>query len=67
MKLTINGNQVDILEHIQTVEQLAEHLKIDNPHMIVEHNGDILVKSAHASARRTDGDKVEMIQFVGGG
>ncbi|WLV24486.1 sulfur carrier protein ThiS [Aciduricibacillus chroicocephali] len=67
MTLIINGNQVEVPKHIATIEQLAVHLDISNPHMIVEHNGNILVKSAHASARLADGDKIEMVQFVGGG
>ena len=67
MKLIINGNQMEVPDHLETVEQLADHLEISNPHMIVELNGDILVKSAHASSMLSDGDKVEMVQFVGGG
>lgn len=67
MRLIINGNQVEVPESVQTVEELTAHLEITNPHMIVEQNGDILVKSSHASARLADGDKIEMVQFVGGG
>lgn len=67
MVLIINGNHVEVPDHIETVEQLAVHLDISNPHMIVELNGDILVKSAHTSSMLADGDKIEMVQFVGGG
>ena len=67
MRILINGNHIDIPEQVETVEQLSAHLQIANPHMIVEHNGDILTKSAHSTAKLADGDKVEMVQFVGGG
>jgi len=67
MMLLINGNHVDIPEHVETIEQLAAYLQIVNPHMIVEHNGEILTKAAHVTAKLAVGDKVEMVQFVGGG
>jgi len=67
LELIINGNDVEVPDHIRTVEELTVHLKISNPHMIVELNGNILVKSAHASESLADGDKIEIVQFVGGG
>ena len=35
--------------------------------VVVEHNGDIVPAAAFADTRLRDGDRLEIVQFVGGG
>ena len=67
MNLQINGEQVKVPETIQTIADLIQHFEIKNPVFIVEHNENILEKDDHAATKVTDGDKIEFVQFVGGG
>lgn len=67
MKIIINGKEKEIPLHVQTVQQLIDHLEITNPVVIVEQNGHILQKQDHEKSTIAAGDKIEFIQFVGGG
>lgn len=67
MDVTINGNKMTLPEDVNTVTKLIEHLNIKNPVIIVEHNDVILKKDNHATTSVQSGDKIEFIQFVGGG
>lgn len=67
MKLTINGNTERVPTTITTIKEVIEHYQINNPVVIVEHNDVIIEKSAHADTKIKNGDKLELIQFVGGG
>lgn len=67
MKLLINGNYETVPTTITTIKEVIEHYKINNPVVIVEHNDVIIEKVTHANTKIQDGDKLELIQFVGGG
>lgn len=67
MKLLINGNHETVPTTITTIKEVIEHYKINNPVVIVEHNDVIIEKDAHSEMKIKDGDKLELIQFVGGG
>ncbi|GAA0428201.1 hypothetical protein GCM10008983_00570 [Lentibacillus halophilus] len=67
LELTVNGNRTQVPEHVKTISDVKQHFHIENQAMIVEHNGEILDKSAHTEQEVADGDKVELVQFVGGG
>lgn len=67
MKLTINGNTERVPTTITTIKEVIAHYQINNPVVIVEHNDVIIEKSAHADTKIKNGDKLELIQFVGGG
>lgn len=67
MKLQINGAEMDIPKTIKNITQLIDHLKLNSPVIIVEHNDVILPKEDLDDAMLTAGDKVEFVQFVGGG
>lgn len=67
MDVNINGNDMTIPNEVDTVCKLIEHLNITNPVIIVEHNDVILLKEQHETTSIHDGDKIEFIQFVGGG
>jgi len=67
VKLKINGELITVPTTINTIMEIIEHFKISNPIVIVEHNDTILEKDAHAVTKVADGDKIELVQFVGGG
>lgn len=67
MNLTVNGRDVVVPETIQTVRELIEHFDLQSPVIIVEHNDVVLEKGEHENATVKTGDKVEFVQFVGGG
>jgi len=67
MKVIINGNDMEIPSTVNTISKLIEHLKITNPVVIVEHNHVILEKEDHATTTIAPTDRIEFIQFVGGG
>lgn len=67
MKLLINGEYVTVPTTVSTIKEIIEHFKINNPIVIVEHNHSIIEENAHADTKVEDGDKIELVQFVGGG
>jgi sulfur carrier protein len=67
MKLRINGEFVTVPSRITTITDLIEHFEINNRVVIVEHNDTILEKQDHSGAKVSDGDIIELVQFVGGG
>ncbi len=66
MNITVNG-QVRDLPPGTSVHDLLTLLKMDISHVAVEHNRAILPKERFAATVLAHGDKVEIVQFVGGG
>lgn len=67
MDLRINDEIVNVPPSIHTITDLICHLALSNPFIIVEHNHLILKNDEHAHTKINDGDKIEFVQFVGGG
>lgn len=67
MEITINGNTMVIPGEVDTITKLIDHLEINNPVVIVEHNDVILQKETHENTIVQPSDRIEFIQFVGGG
>ncbi len=64
--ITVNGQQAAFAQG-DTVQTLLDARKLDAARVAVEHNGAILKRSDFAQTRLTDGDKIEIVHFVGGG
>jgi len=66
MRLIVNG---EILEktNIRTVMELLNELQIGPGHVAVEVNLSIIKRADYSTFRLNDGDKVEIVNFVGGG
>ncbi len=67
MKLTVNGREVDVPETVTTVRALLDHFKLNTELAIVEVNQSILDKASRDDEKLSEGDRVEIVQFVGGG
>ncbi|WP_292054267.1 MULTISPECIES: sulfur carrier protein ThiS [unclassified Brevundimonas] len=65
MRIEVNGQGRDT--SAQTVLGLIEELKLDPRKVAVERNLEIVPRSLHATTPLTDGDRIELVQFVGGG
>ncbi|KCZ94067.1 sulfur carrier protein ThiS [Hyphomonas johnsonii] len=70
MKITLNGEVRDVepgTTLAMLVADLAAHTGRDPRGVAVERNLEIVPKSEHASTVLEDGDRLEFVQFVGGG
>ncbi|GGD01621.1 sulfur carrier protein ThiS [Aquisalinus flavus] len=66
MKITVNGEARD-LPAPATVDGLLADLGLEPRKIAVERNLEIVPKSAFGSTELNDGDRLEIVQFVGGG
>ena len=66
MRIFLNGSEYP-LDHPITVTQLLQRLDLACKRVAVELNLDILPRSQHADTRLADGDRIEIVQAIGGG
>ncbi|MDT3425187.1 sulfur carrier protein [Paenibacillus forsythiae] len=67
MKLYINGNETSLEEACGTLEDLLSRPEWKERRMIVELNGRIVGRDDYGTVRLAEGDRVELVHFVGGG
>ncbi len=65
MRIQVNGDMREVAA--TTVLGLVEELGFDVRKVAVERNLAIVPKSLHAETPLEDGDRLELVQFVGGG
>ena len=66
MNVVINGDSRDIPEGL-TVTQLLDHLKINAGRVAIERNLEIVLRAQWESTPVEEGDRLEIVNFVGGG
>jgi thiamine biosynthesis protein ThiS len=66
MRLLVNG-EMQAFEGVGDVAGLVRELGLDPRKVAVELNLEIVPRSTYAARRLTDGDRLEIVQFVGGG
>jgi thiamine biosynthesis protein ThiS len=66
MQLTINGEarQYDALANLSA---LIEALGLDPRKVAIERNLEIVPRSTYAATPLADGDRIEIVHFIGGG
>ena len=64
--ITINGNQTTLSTDL-TVAEYLEQNQYQVKRIAVELNGDILPKYSYSDTMLKDGDRLEVVTFVGGG
>jgi sulfur carrier protein len=67
MELVINVNKLEVPNTVETVSDLLQHFELEQKVVIVEWNETILEKGSHQETKLCDGDKIELVHFVGGG
>jgi len=66
MRLTINGETRD-LAPVATLSELIAQLSLDTRKVAIEQNLAIVPRSLHAATPVTEGDRIEIVHFIGGG
>jgi len=66
LRITLNGDPYE-LDQPLSVQELLERLQIDSRRVAVEHNLVILKRHAFVTTLVGDGDRIEIVNFVGGG
>ena len=66
MTITLNGDEREIPDGL-TVEGLLAYLDLHPRTIVVERNGDILRRDAYPGVQVEEGDRLELVHFVGGG
>jgi sulfur carrier protein len=66
MRIELNGEPRE-LPSSMTVSALLESLGLGGKPVAVERNTEIVPRAAHASTELADGDRLEVVHFVGGG
>jgi len=66
MKLTVNGES-RTFDSVTDVAGLVAALGLDPRKVAVERNLEIVPRSAYVRTPLTDGDRIEIVHFIGGG
>lgn len=66
MRLTINGEERQVAE-VATISELVAALSLDTRKVAVERNLEIVPRSLHGQTPVGDGDRIEIVHFIGGG
>jgi len=66
MELLINGEPKEFSDGI-SLEQLIQHLGVRKETVVAEVNRRIIQSEERGGCKLSNGDQVELIQFVGGG
>jgi thiamine biosynthesis protein ThiS len=64
--ILLNGETRDLPGEL-TVSQLLEHLQVDPRRVAIELNLIVIRRAAYDTAMIREGDRVEIVNFVGGG
>jgi thiamine biosynthesis protein ThiS len=64
--VTVNGKS-QALAALSSLLELLQHLNLDPARVAIEHNGVIVPQDRFAVTALHDGDRLEIVQFVGGG
>ena len=64
--IKVNGQQRVGLESLSVLE-LLERSGFKPERVAVERNGEIVPRASFANVRLADGDRIEIVHFVGGG
>jgi thiamine biosynthesis protein ThiS len=66
LKIVLNGDPYDVPGPV-TIAGLLERLDIDSRRVAVERNLVVLKRALFETTEVSDGDQIEIVNFVGGG
>lgn len=64
--LTVNG-ETRVFERVHDIADLVAQLGLDARKVAVERNLEIVPRSAYSATPLTEGDRIEIVHFIGGG
>lgn len=65
LRVQVNGEPREVAA--ATILDLVQELALDPRKVAVERNLEIVPRSLHATTALTEGDRIELVVFVGGG
>jgi len=65
MTLLINGKPCEL--EARTLADVVAHFNLNERIIVIEHNLDIISRELYGETPVADGDKIEIVHFVGGG
>lgn len=66
MEIFINGNRQQVTDHC-SIAALIEHLELYNKRIAIEVNESIIPRSQHKTHILSNGDRLEIVEAIGGG
>ena len=66
MRLLINGEERGV-STVGSIAALVAELGLDPRKVAVERNLEIVPRSTYAATQLSDGDRIEIVHFIGGG
>jgi thiazole synthase/sulfur carrier protein len=66
MRLVVNGED-RVFDGVNSVAALVEALQLDGRKLAIERNLEIVPRSAYDRTALCDGDRIEIVHFIGGG
>lgn len=66
MKLIVNGEHLEFDKNVNLID-IMKHLNVEGQVMATAVNMEVVKQDTWADYKPADGDKIEMLQFVGGG
>lgn len=66
MRVTVNGESRE-LDQALSVAELLHALRVPSARVAVEINEEVVPRDAYPAQRVAEGDRIEIVQFVGGG
>jgi len=67
LQLYINGQKTEVDNNVKNVADLLKSFQLQGRIVVVEQNGKIILKEQYDKQPLNDGDKIEIVHFVGGG
>lgn len=65
MRLIINGQERDV--EAKTLADVVQSFGLNERIIVIEHNLNIVPRDLYAETGVAEGDKIEIVHFVGGG
>jgi sulfur carrier protein len=66
MNVFVNGREREVPQGI-TISELLKLLELPQGRIAVERNREVVPRSLHDLLRLSEGDRLELVRFVGGG
>ena len=65
-KIQINGRKIALKQNF-SIQDLLKKYKLNRKKVAIELNGKIVPQNKHNSKKLKNNDKIEIVQFIGGG
>ncbi len=66
MQIRLNGEQ-RVVDDATNLAQLVEQLELTGKRIAIEVNDELIPRSEHLQHQLSEGDRVEIVQAIGGG